>query len=265
MGRVLNLPLRGADYRAVTTGELRRIQLPTTERTHRLLFGKDDKPKPYTRANVRLGASGQPRQFALVRYERIEGLYFVTLGEPISEVDEETWAATVEVAMLDLIMEYLDSVKGYAVAYEAAEYKRLGRSAGDIVRTYKQACQWSEVGRTAQAARLELSEAFRSEIIHIWRGCHNALLKATEGKDSYLDMKAEALTALALCRYLLRFHKERGGKLGAHYGEIARGVLPLFRQYAAPYDLPEAALKVATTALDAALVRYRKKSQIIKN
>lgn len=263
MERVLNLPLRGADYRAVTAGELRRIQLPTTERTHRLLFGKDDKPKPYTRANVRLGASGKPQQFVLVRYERIEGLYFVTLGEPISEVDDETWAATIEAAFVALIMDYLENVRSYGVAYEAAEFKRLSRSVGDIVRAYGRTCQYSEVGRTAGQAGAELATALRGELIHIWRGCHRAIVQL--GAKTYTDMQAEALTGLALCYYALARPQDEAKEAGIAYRCIIDAVRPLFKQFAAPYDLPEAGQQAARTALDKALERYRLQSTIIKN
>lgn len=262
----MNLPLGRAAYFAVTEEGLRRVKLPPTERTHRLLFGKGDEPKPYKRVNIRLGASGKPTQYELLRYEHTEGEYIITLGEAIREVTEKEWVETIEAAMIDLIMQYLSSVKGYCVAYATKEYKKLCRQASFIIETYAKATQYSSVADIIPQARGELAGELRRDLIHIWRSIHASIdkqAKEASKKEDFTHMQAEALLGVGLCHYHGVLHRTRGREsgVGRHFVEISEAIMSVFLEFAAPFSLPTKALGTITEGLNIALDRYREKSQ----
>lgn len=264
MARVLNLPLSRAQYERIREGN-RALTLKSTPHLRGLLFDQDD-PKPYERVNIRLGVSGKPTQYILESLTDEGAEFALLLGKEITPIEGGVWHMLIQHALIDNVIGYIESAKGYAVYHEATHLKKASRQADELIRDYRRALAYSPYNRAGRLSELKENSGELHDLIAYWRSIKASIIEHYP-ECQYPDMSAEALMGVCLCRTSRALY----GLSNKQNEEIrALMIIPqeaekLLLQFCAPYAIADDHIKRVTDTFLLRLKEQRQETTLLTN
>lgn len=242
MSRLLTIPLSRSQWEGID--KAKTVQLPESEYWTKRLYSEDG-PKPYERVNIRLGVSGNPRQFVFggVSYSLNadgQAVYRIRLGREIPKVGKDMFIDSLHLALNELIWDACEACVAHATSLKIENLKQAGRKYRGLQREYRHIMLYSH---TAE---------YRSEVEHnkcdlrgYWAETIEGILQATkrsivqtDGEIDTLMMHCEAIVGILYARLTERIH-EYNGKPKEHRAvvEVNKHLAEILDVYAGTYGI----------------------------
>lgn len=269
--RVFNLPLSREQYTGILSGE-RTIYLPETPYWTKRLYTESG-AKPIQRVNIRLGASGSPRQFVLqsITYtldREEQALYRLSLGREIHTASAEVYRGALQLALGELIWQACDNATAYAAHLRLDRYKRSTQQYRKLHAEYRHIMCYNHTSEY----RAEV-EANARDLMHHWHKTCEALIQTIkhsierlDGESPHTLMHCEAILGLLYVDLSVAIH-QRAGKPQGHQAliEVNQHLAGILDYFAGAYQMGDEWRTQALALLQTDLIKYRQLHQWMTN